>query len=485
MPTEDQATHDVVVIGAGSTGENVADYAHQGGLSVAIVEADLVGGDCSYWACMPSKALLRPPQAVSAARALDGARQAVTGRLDVAAVLARRDSFTSRWDDAGQVAWVRGAGLELVRGTGRLAGERQVEVAGPGGSSRRLVAGAAVAVCTGSEPALPPVPGLAEARPWTTKDATSAKAPPGRLAVLGGGVAGCEMASAWRALGTREVTVVEQEPRLLPGYEPEAGRRLAEALAERGVAVRPGVRVERVSRDGGGGPVALQVSDGSPVEADELLVATGRRPRTGDLGLEALGLPPGSWLEVDDSCLVRGVPGGWLYAAGDVNHRSLLTHMGKYQARACGDAIAARARGEAAEPTAWGPHAATADHRAVPQVVYTDPEVAAVGLTEAQAREQGLGVASVEYELGQVAGAALYADGYSGWAKLVVDTGRETVVGATFVGPGVAELLHAATVAVVGEVPLQRLWHAVPAYPTVSEVWLRLLEAWRTERWRG
>ncbi|MGH9067230.1 MAG: dihydrolipoyl dehydrogenase family protein [Acidimicrobiales bacterium] len=484
MPTDDHPTHDVVVIGAGSTGENVADYAHKGGLSVALVEEDLVGGDCSYWACMPSKALLRSPEALAAARAVDGARQAVTGELDTPAVLARRDSFASGWDDSGQASWVEGAGLELFRGRGRLSGERSVDVEEPGGAVRHLVAGVAVVVCTGSEPALPPVPGLAEARPWTTKEATSAQAPPRRLAVLGGGVAGCEMASAWRALGAEEVHVVEQEPRLLPGTEPEAGRRLAEALADRGVDVRTGTRVERVARTHPG-PVEVGLAGGSVIEADELLVATGRRARTDDVGLDAVGLPPGSWLEVDDSCLVTAVPGGWLYAAGDANHRSLLTHMGKYQARICGDAIAARARGEAAEPVPWGPYAASADHRGVPQVVFTDPQVAAVGLTEAGARDRGLPAAIVDYELGQVAGAALRADGYSGWARLVVDTERETLLGATFVGSDVAELLHAATVALVGEVPLARLWHAVPAYPTLSEVWLRLLEAWRARGREG
>jgi pyruvate/2-oxoglutarate dehydrogenase complex dihydrolipoamide dehydrogenase (E3) component len=479
MPTEAEATHDVVVIGAGSTGENVADYAHQGGLSVALVEQALVGGDCSYWACMPSKALLRPPEALAATWAVDGARQAVQGQLDVPAVLGRRDSFTSHWDDRGQADWVEGIGVELVRGEGRLAGERQVEVESEDGSRRRLVARVAVAVCTGSEPAMPPVPGLAEARYWTTKDATSAKAAPRRLAILGGGVAGCEMATAWSALGASEVSIVEQEPTLLPGYEAESGRRLGQALEDRGVRVCTGARVERVSSEGGEEPVTLAMAGGAELEADQLLVATGRRARTARLGLESVGLEPGAWLEVDDTCLVTGVPGLWLYAAGDVNHRALLTHMGKYQARICGDAIAARARGEEVSPAPWSPYAATADHRAIPQVVFSDPEVAAVGLTEAQARDRGLAVACVEYEMGRVAGAALYADDYSGWAKLTIDSGRDVVVGATFVGPGVAELVHAATVAVVGEVPLHRLWHAVPAYPTISEVWLRLLEAWR------
>ncbi len=466
--------YDVVVIGAGSTGENVADRAVKGGLSAVVVEAELVGGDCSYWACMPSKALLRPGHAIAAARRVDGARQAVTGALDVAGVLDRRDGFASRWDDAGQVGWLEGAGIDLVRGHGRLAGERHVDVRSADGT-RVLTARHAVVVATGSSPALPPVPGLAEAQPWTTKDATAAKQPPARLAVLGGGVAGCELSQAWASLGSA-VTVLEMADHLLPAYEPVAGRLLADAMAEAGIDVRLGVTVTGAERRPDG-TVVVRLADGDEVEADELLVAAGRRARTDDLGLEHVGLEPGSWLTVDDTMAVEGVPGNWLYAAGDVNHRVLLTHQGKYQARICGDAIVARAAGRL-DPAPWGPHVATADHRAVPQVVFTDPEVAAVGLSEAEATEAGMSVRVVDYPLGQVAGAALYADGYRGHARLVVDEDRRVVVGATFVGPDAGELLHAATIAVVGEVPLDRLWHAVPSYPTISEVWLRLLEGY-------
>ena len=473
---KDQGTdiYDVVVIGAGSTGENVADRAVKGGLSAVVVEADLVGGDCSYWACMPSKALLRPGHAIAAARRVDGARQAVTGALDVAGVLDRRDGFASRWDDAGQVGWLEGAGIDLVRGHGRLAGERHVDVRSADGT-RVLTARHAVVVATGSSPALPPVPGLVEAQPWTTKDATAAKQPPARLAVLGGGVAGCELSQAWASLGSA-VTVLEMADHLLPAYEPVAGQLLADAMAEAGIDVRLGVTATGAERRPDG-TVVVRLADRDQVEADELLVAAGRRARTDDLGLEHVGLEPGSWLTVDDTMAVEGVPGNWLYAAGDVNHRVLLTHQGKYQARICGDAIVARAAGRL-DPAPWGPHAATADHRAVPQVVFTDPEVAAVGLSEAEATEAGMSVRVVDYPLGQVAGAALYADGYRGHARLVVDDDRRVIVGATFVGRDAGELLHAATIAVVGEVPLDRLWHAVPSYPTISEVWLRLLEAY-------
>lgn len=460
---------DVIVIGAGPVGENVADRAVRGGLTAVIVESELVGGECSYWACMPSKALIRPIQARTQARSVDGARQAVTGPLDVQAVMARRDSFTSNWDDGGQVDWLDGAGIALVRGHGRLAGEKQVDVDG-----RQLVARHAVVIATGSEAVVPPVPGLAGAQPWTSRQATSAHAAPGRLVVLGGGVVGCEMTQAWAALGSR-VTLVERSAHLLVGHEAFAGEMVAASMAAAGISVRTGRTAESVARDGSG-PVTVTLDDGSAIEADEVLVAAGRRPRTTDIGLETVGLEPGSWLEVDDSMRVTGVPAGWLYATGDVNHRALLTHQGKYQARICGDAIAARSR-HPVDPVPWDRHSATADHGAVPAVVFTDPEVGGVGLTSTRAREAGLDIRVVDLPIA-VAGSSLFADGYEGRASIVVDEARRTLVGATFVGPGVAELLHSATVAIVGEVPVDRLWHAVPSYPTISEVWLRLLEAY-------
>jgi dihydrolipoamide dehydrogenase len=465
--------YDVIVIGAGPTGENVADRAVKGGLSAVVVESELVGGECSYWACMPSKAILRPMQALLAAQRVGGARQAVTGALDVAAVFERRDGFTSHWDDAGQVQWLEGAHIDLVRGHGRLAGPRRVEVASADGAVA-LGARHAVVVATGSAAALPPVPGLAEAKPWSPREATSARHVPRRLVVLGGGVVGCEMAQAFTSLGSH-VTVIEMAAGLLPTNEPVAGRLVEQAMTESGAEVRTGRSAQRVERDRSG-TVTVQL-DAGEVQGDELLVAAGRRPRTDDIGLGTIGLSPGSWLDVDDTLAVRGVEGGWLYAAGDVNHRALLTHQGKYQARVCGDAIAARAKGRL-DPSPWGRHSAMADHRAVPQVIFTDPEVGAAGLTEAQARQAGLNVRVVDYPLGKVPGAELYADDYRGHARLVVDEDRRVVVGATFVGPAAGELVHSATVAIVGEVPLERLWHAVPAFPTISEVWLRLLETY-------
>jgi dihydrolipoamide dehydrogenase len=320
---------------------------------------------------------------------------------------------------------------------------------------------------------LPPVEGLAEARPWTSREATSASRVPGRLLVVGGGVVGVEMATAWSALGS-SVRLLQRGPRLLPSYEPEASALVLQALRDRGVEVRTDVDVTAARRLADGSVTVT--AGGEELAGDELLVATGRRPRTDDLGLETVGLEPGRPLATDDSLLVAGVDGTWLYAAGDVTGRVLLTHQGKYQGRACGQVIAARAKGQAADPPPWSRFTASADDAAVPQVVFTDPQVASVGLTEADARERGLAVWTSEHDLAAVAGASLVSDHYRGWAKLVVDPERHVVLGATFVGPEVGELLHSATVAVVGEVPLERLWHAVPAYPTVSEIWLRLLE---------
>ncbi|MFF8576148.1 dihydrolipoyl dehydrogenase family protein [Streptomyces sp. NPDC015140] len=476
MTQSDSIAYDVVVIGAGPVGENVADRTRAAGLSTAIVESELVGGECSYWACMPSKALLRPVLARADARRLPGLADSAQGPLDTAAVLARRDGFTSHWKDDGQVQWVEGIGADLYRGLGRLAGPRTVEVTAPDGTRRVLTARHAVAVCTGSAAALPDLPGLADVRPWTSREATSAESAPGRLIVVGGGVVAVEMATAWQALGSRVTLLVRGEGGLLARMEPFAGELVAEGLTEAGVDLRTGTSVRSVTRENG--TVVAVTDTGDRIEADEILFATGRVPRTGDIGLETVGLEPGSWLSVDDSLRVDGQD--WLYAVGDVNHRALLTHQGKYQARVAGAAIAARASGvPILESDPWGAHAATADHAAVPQVVFTDPEAASVGLSLAEAEQAGHRVRAVDVDLGTVAGASLYGDDYKGRARMVVDLEDEIIRGVTFVGPGVGEMIHSATVAVVGQVPLSRLWHAVPSYPTISEVWLRLLEAYR------
>ncbi|WP_284229087.1 dihydrolipoyl dehydrogenase family protein [Arenivirga flava] len=466
------AAYDLIVIGAGPVGENVADRAVQGGLSVLIVERELVGGECSYWACMPSKALLRSGSALRAAQRVPGAADP-DARVDATAVLRRRSSFTSGWEDTGQVEWLQSAGIDLARGHGRIAGERVVEITGEDGSVRRIEARHAVAIATGTTAAIPPIEGVAETDPWTSREATSVTDVPRSLIIIGGGVVGTEMANAYADLGTT-VTVLSRGG-LLGGMEPFAGELVADALRERGVDVRTGAAIASTVREDDGS-VAVDLEDGTVLRAEHLLVATGREPATKDLGLASIGLEDGDWLDVDDTLRVRGRD--WLYAVGDVNHRSLLTHQGKYQARAAGDVIVARATGGEVDAGAWGVHAATADLAAVPQVTFTDPEVASIGRTAEQAEEAGLRIRVVDYDLGSVAGASLHADGYTGKARMVVDEDRGVVVGATFVGQDVAELLHSATIAVVGEVPLSRLWHAVPSYPTISEVWLRLLETY-------
>ena len=429
---------------------------------MALVEKELVGGECSYWGCIPSKTLVRPGDVIAAAERAPGAAEAVTGELDAAAAFAQRDYMTSNWTDDGQQAWLGEIGAALFRGVGRLTGERAVEVE-QDGARTPLVARRAVVVATGTVPAVPPIDGLADVMAWSNRDATQAHTVPRRLVVLGGGAAGIELAQAYRRLGSEEVTVVEGGPRLLGREEPFAGEEVRAAFEAEGIRVLTNARVTGASRDGA---VALSLADGGVVEGDELFLSVGRRPATADLGLDAIELEPGKPIEVDDSLRAVGVAGGWLYAVGDVNGRAPLTHMGKYQARLASDAILGR------EVNAF------ADTRAVPRVTFTDPQVAAVGLTEADAREHGLVVRSVTTPTGGVAGAYTRGNGITGTCKLVVDENRRVLVGATFTGPDMQELLHSATVAIVGEVPLDTLWHAVPSFPTVSEVWLRLLEAY-------
>jgi pyruvate/2-oxoglutarate dehydrogenase complex dihydrolipoamide dehydrogenase (E3) component len=443
---------DVVVIGAGAPGEVIAGRLGEAGLAVAVVEERLVGGECSFFACMPSKALLRPVELSAEARRIPGI---TVGRLDADAVLARRDEVVNDLDDTSMLPWLEERHVTVVRGHGRLEGERRVRV-----GEDVLVARRAVVVATGSSATIPPVPGLAEARPWTNIEATTAKYVPGRLFVLGGGVVGVELSQAWSALGS-QVTLVHRGERLIEREEPFASAQVEAALREGGVDVRLEASVVRVSRDGS---VRLELDRGADVEADELLVAIGRTPRTADLGLETVGLEPGKHVQVDDTLRVDGRD--WLYAVGDVNGRALLTHMGKYQARLAADGILGKQV------------ALRSDGGASPRVIFTDPQVGAVGLTAAAAEDAGLEVRVVEVETGGNAGGSFVGRGAVGTARIVVDEGRGVVVGATITGAEIAEALHAATIAVVGEVPLDDLWHAVPAFPTRAELWLRLLEAY-------
>jgi pyruvate/2-oxoglutarate dehydrogenase complex dihydrolipoamide dehydrogenase (E3) component len=448
---------DIVVIGAGAAGREGAGRLAQAGLSVAILESELVGGECPFFACIPSKSLLRPEEALTEARRIPGAAEAATGRLDVPAVLARRDEIIHNLEDSSYLPWLESRGIELVRERGRLDGDRRVRA-----GEDTLLARKAVIVATGTGPAMPPIDGLRDAQPWTNRELTTAKAVPASLAILGGGAVGAEMAQAWSTLGS-EVTLIEARDRLLGREEPFAAEQVATSLRERGVDVRLGAKAVAVRRERCGGKVTVELNEGPNVRVDELAVAAGRRPRTGDLGLETVGLETGKWIDVDDQLRATGVDGDWLYAVGDVNGRALLTHIGKYQARVASDTILGKRA------------AATEDGLRSSRVLFTDPQVAAVGHTLQSAEDAGLNVDIVEASTSGNAGGNFYGRNAAGTSRLVIDADRRVVVGATITGSEVADFLHAATIAVVGEVPLERLAHAVPAFPTRSEVWSVLM----------
>ena len=374
--------------------------------------------------------------------------------------------MTSNWHDDGQLPWLESKGIELIRGTGRLAGERAVEVEAADGTVRRLSAARAVVLATGTSPLIPPIPGLGEASPWDNRMATSAKELPRRLLVLGGGAVGAEMAQAYKRLGCEEVVVLESLERLLAREEPFAGEELRAAFEAEDITVVTGARMTAARRLGRDGPVVATLADGREFTGDEILVAVGRGTATAGIGLEHAGLEPGRPVRVDGRLRAVGVHGGWLYAIGDCNGLAPFTHMGKYHGRIAAAAILGR---DVAD---------VASHDIVPRVTFTDPQVCAVGRTAAEASAAGLHVTVVSTPTGGVPGAYTQGDGIRGTSQLVIDDDRRTVVGATFTGPGLQELLHSATVAITGAVTVDLLWHAVPSFPTVSEVWLHLLEAY-------
>ncbi|EMF01675.1 NAD(P)/FAD-dependent oxidoreductase [Streptomyces mobaraensis NBRC 13819 = DSM 40847] len=437
---------DVVVIGMGPGGEHVAGRLAEAGLRVVGVEVELVGGECPYWGCVPSKMMIRAGGLLAEARRIPGMAGAARVEPDWSPVASRiRDEATDDWNDQVAADRFRDKGGRLARGRGRLTGPRTVTVDGPGGGVFEAARG--VVLATGTKPQIPPVPGLDAVPYWTNRDAIAATEPPGSLLVLGGGSIGVELAQVYGRFGTR-VTVVEAMGSLVPADEPEAAALLTEVLAAEGITIRTDARAAAARHDGDA--FVLVLESGEELTADRLLVATGRRADLRDLGLETVGLDPTArWVRTDGR--MRAADGLW--AAGDVTGHGAFTHVAMYEA----EIVAREILGEP------GPGA---DYRALPRVTFTDPEIGAVGLTEGQARDRGLRVRTGLAKVPSSARGWIHKAGNQGVIKLVEDVDRGILVGATTAGPAGGEMLYGLAVAVQAEVPVETLRHMIYAYPT-------------------
>jgi len=462
---------DVVVIGGGPGGASAAEYLIAEGLEVALVEERLIGGECHYWACNPTKSLLRPIEVLALAKAVPGVREAVgLAKLDVAAVFAKRDAIVDHLNDDGATGEMQQTGLTVIHAHGRLAGTREVTVTHPDGREDTVRARQAVVLAAGTRPTVPDLPGLAAARPWTNRDLATMTHVPPRTLIIGGGVVGVEFATILAGLGSK-VTLLVRGETLLRNSETVASEMVTESLRRKGVDLRFETRLTGLTRPVAGGTVSATVGD-ETVEVDEVVVAAGRTVNTDALGLETVGLRAGEFVLVDDHLQAVGVDGTWLYAMGDTTGRALLSHLSQYHAVVVADIIAARARGRQLaddELTARDPHN-------LPQVVYTDPQVVEVGRTENQARADGFTVTTTTARYPEaVPDLAIFRDGFDAWAKLVIDADTDTLLGATFVGPEFAELAQAATLAVVAKVPIETLRHVVAPHPSINQIWNPLL----------